>query len=163
VSSRRDLAIRVAQAGEIDEVARLLGGFRDYYGEELPPQEIVLSTVRRLERDPDTEFLLAGDPACGVAQLRFRLSTWTGVEDAWLEDVFVEPGARGRGVGRALTEACIERARRRGCKRIQLDANERNVAALALYRSLGFESGSPGRWDGGRDLYLTKRLQRPGD
>jgi hypothetical protein len=27
-----------------------------------------------------------------------------------------------------------------------------------LYRSLGFESGSPRRWDGGRDLYLTKRL-----
>jgi ribosomal protein S18 acetylase RimI-like enzyme len=156
--SSADLAIRVAEGGEIDEVARLLGGFRDYYGEELPPQEVILSTVRRLGRDPGTEFLLAGEPACGVAQLRFRLSAWTGAEDAWLEDVFVEPSARGRGVGRALTEACIARARARGCKRIQLDANEHNAPALSLYRSLGFESGSPGRWDGGRDLYLTKRL-----
>jgi GNAT superfamily N-acetyltransferase len=114
--------------------------------------------VRRLGADPDTEFLLAGNPARGFAQLRFRLSAWTGTDDAWLEDVFVEPEARGRGIGRALAEACIERARIRGCKRIQLDANERNAPALALYGSLGFETGSPRRWDGGRDLYLTKRL-----
>ena len=83
---------------------------------------------------------------------------WTGVEDAWLEDLFVEPGARGGGLGRALAEACVERARQRGCARIQLDSNERNRAAAALYASLGFESGTPARWEGGRDLYLTKRL-----
>jgi ribosomal protein S18 acetylase RimI-like enzyme len=158
VSRERDLEVRVASPDEAEEVARLLGGFRDYYGEELPAQEVLLATVRRLGGDPGTEFLLAGDPACGFAQLRFRLSAWTGTDDAWLEDVFVEPDARGRGVGRALAEACVERARARGCKRIQLDANERNAAALALYHSLGFASGSPRRWNGGRDLYLTRRL-----
>ena len=151
-------AVRVAAADEAAEVARLIGGFRDYYGEELPPQETILATVERLIADPGTEYLLAGDPPCGVAQLRFRLSVWTGVEDAWIEDVFVEPRARRGGIGRALAEACIERARARGCLRIQLDVNERNEGALVLYRSLGFESGSPSRWDGGRDLYLTKRL-----
>jgi ribosomal protein S18 acetylase RimI-like enzyme len=108
--------------------------------------------------DPGTEFLLAGEPAVGVAQIRFRLSAWTGVEDAWLEDLFVEPGARRGGAGRALAEASIERARRRGCRRIQLDANEANEAAVGLYRSLGFESGSAARWEGARDLYFTKRL-----
>ena len=150
--------VRIATAAEAAEVARLIGGFRDYYGEELPAQETVLRTVARLIGDPSTVFLLAGEPARGVAQLRFRLSVWTGAEDAWLEDVFVEPQARGRGIGRALTEACVECARARGCRRIQLDANERNEAALALYRSLGFGSGSPRRWDGARDLYLTKPL-----
>jgi ribosomal protein S18 acetylase RimI-like enzyme len=161
VSLEQDLEVRVAGAEEAEEVARLLGGFRDYYGEELPAQGVILATVRRLGGDPGTEFLLAGRPACGFAQLRFRLSAWTGTEDAWLEDVFVEPGARGRGIGRALAEASIERASARGCKRIQLDANERNAPALALYRSLGFESGSPRRWNGGRDLYLTRWLQPP--
>ncbi len=48
----------------------------------------------------------------------------------------------GSGLGRALAEACVERARLRGCARIQLDSNERNGAAAALYSSLGFESGS---------------------
>ena len=150
--------VRLAGPEDAEDVARLISGFRAYYGEELPAEEEILAVVRRLLPDPATEYLLAGEPAVGVAQLRFRLSVWTGTEDAWLEDLFVEPGARGRGAGRALTEASIERARLRGCGRIQLDANEANEPALALYRSLGFESGSPARWGGGRDLYFTKRL-----
>jgi GNAT superfamily N-acetyltransferase len=87
--------------------------------------------------------------------MRFRLSVWTGTEDAWVEDVFVEEGARGQGLGRALIEGCVQRARERGCARIQLDANEKNPPALALYDSLGFRSGTPDRWDAGRDLYFT--------
>jgi GNAT superfamily N-acetyltransferase len=150
--------VKVATAPDAAEVTRLIVGFRDYYGEELPDEATILRTVERLIDDPDTVFLLAGEPPTGVAQLRFRLSVWTGADDAWLEDVFVEPGGRGRGVGQALVEACIDRARARGCKRIQLDANERNSAALSLYRRLGFESGSRRRWDGGRDLYLTRWL-----
>ena len=118
----------------------------------------MLATVRRLLGDPATEFLLAGDPPRGFAQLRFRLSIWTGADDAWLEDLYVEEEARGAGLGRALTDACIERARLRGCKRIQLDANEQNDAALALYEAAGFRAGRAERWDGARDLYFTKWL-----
>ena len=153
-----EIPVRIAPAREAAEVARLIGGFRDYHGDGEPDDAAILATVGRLIEDRSTEFLLAGEPARGVAQLRYRLSVWTGVEDAWLEDLFVEPGARGGGLGRALTEACVERARQRGCARIQLDSNERNRAAAALYASLGFESGRPERWEGGRDLYLTKRL-----
>jgi ribosomal protein S18 acetylase RimI-like enzyme len=142
-------------------VARLLAGFRDYYGQAEPADELILGVVERLIADPGTEYLLAGEPAAGVAQLRFRLSAWTGVEDAWIEDVFVAEEARGRGLGRALVEAAVERARARGCARIQLDANERNDAGLALYRDLGFETGSPERWEGARDLYFTKWLRDP--
>lgn len=114
--------------------------------------------VEELIGDEQTEFLLAGDPPVGIAQLRFRPSVWTGTDDAWLEDVFVVEEARGGGAGRSLVEACIERARARGCRRIQLDANERNEGALRLYDSLGFSCLRPERWDGGRDLYYTKWL-----
>lgn len=155
---RPPVPVWIPPAREAGDVARLISGFRAYYGEELPADEDILAAVERLMGDPGTEFLLAGSPAAGVAQLRFRHSVWTGSDDAWLEDLFVEPSARRLGLGRALAEAAIERARARGCRRIQLDANERNEAAIALYRDLGFESGSPRRWDGGRDLYFTKRL-----
>jgi len=150
--------MRIAPPREAPEVARLLAGFRDYYGETEPGDELIAATVERLIVDPSTEYLLAGLPARGVAQIRYRLSVWTGVEDAWLEDLFVEPEARRDGFGRALAEACVERARARGCARIQLDSNEGNEAAAALYGSLGFKAGSPARWDGARDLYFTKRL-----
>jgi ribosomal protein S18 acetylase RimI-like enzyme len=66
--------------------------------------------------------------------------------------------ARGGGAGRELVQGCVDRALARGCKRIQLDANERNGAALALYESLGFSSSAAERFDGGRNLYLTRWL-----
>jgi ribosomal protein S18 acetylase RimI-like enzyme len=63
---------------------------------------------------------------------------------------------RGTGLGRALTEFAIERARARGCGRIQLDANSGNEPARRLYESLGF---SP-RQDppGGDALMMTRKL-----
>jgi ribosomal protein S18 acetylase RimI-like enzyme len=150
--------LRRAEREDAAAVARLICAFRDYYEEREPDEAAVLATVRRLLEDPATEFLLAGDPPRGFAQLRFRPSVWTGADDAWLEDLYVEEEARGRGIGRSLTDACIERARSRGCKRIQLDANERNDAALALYESAGFRAGRAERFGGARDLYFTKWL-----
>jgi GNAT superfamily N-acetyltransferase len=145
----------MAKRGDEEAVTALIAGFRDYYEEREPAAEQIGRVVGDLIDDERTEFLLAGDPAVGVAQLRFRPSVWTGAEDAWLEDLFVSPEARRGGAGRALGQACIERARARGCRRIQLDANERNEPALALYESLGFDSTTPGRFGGGRNLYLT--------
>ena len=150
--------MRLAQPGDEAEVAALIAAFRDSFDEREPPDEEIDRVVAELIGDQQTEFLLAGRPAVGMAQLRFRLSVWTGREDAWLEDVFVVPQARGRGIGRALLEASVERARRRGCARIQLDTNEDNSVALALYASVGFRTAKRAAGDGGRDLYLTRWL-----
>ena len=135
----------------------MIARFRDFYDDREPDDRAIAAAVDELIKDGSTEFLLAGRPAVGVAQLRFRLSVWTGSEDAWLEDLFVlEPHRRG-GVGRALAQACVERARKRGCQRIQLDTNEDNEAALALYAALGFATAKR-QPSGGRDLYLTRWL-----
>ena len=100
----------------------------------------MLANVERIAAE-DGEFLLAAadseEPA-GVCQLRYRWSAWTSSEDCWLEDVFVRESARGGGLGRALIEAAIERARAHHCARIELDADDSNATALALYRSLEF-------------------------
>ena len=55
-----------------------------------------------------------------------------------LAKMAVAPTARGRGVGRALGEAAIERARALGASRVELLSNRVLAPALALYRSLGF-------------------------
>ena len=89
-------------------------------------------------------------------QLRFRHAVWTGTDDAHLEDLFVSEDARGSGIGRELVEAAMERARERGAARILLDTNEANEAALRLYASVGFRSGSDET--GGRDLFMRRRL-----
>jgi ribosomal protein S18 acetylase RimI-like enzyme len=128
--------IRLAGPGDAEVVAGLLIAFRDWFGSTTPPDETFRSTVARLLHDPGCEYLLAG--GVGLAQLRYRLSSWTGVEDAWLEDLFVAEPARGTGLGRALVDACLERARARGCARIELDVQSDNAPAIALYERMGF-------------------------
>jgi ribosomal protein S18 acetylase RimI-like enzyme len=98
----------------------------------------------------------ADSPPAGVAQLRFRYGIWWAAEDALLEDLFVSEEARGTGLGRALLERAVTEARERGCRRIELDVNDNNAAALALYRSLGFDNRDD-RYGGG-NLFMRLHL-----
>ena len=79
-------------------------------------------------------------------------------DDCWLEDLFVREAARGTGLGTGLVEAALERARDRGCRRVELDTNEANEAALAIYRRLGFSERSKSPDGEGRDLFLGVSL-----
>jgi ribosomal protein S18 acetylase RimI-like enzyme len=61
----------------------------------------------------------------------------TGIR-AWIEDVVVDGGARGRGVGAALNQAALARARDLGARTVDLTSRPRRGAANRLYRRLGF-------------------------
>jgi ribosomal protein S18 acetylase RimI-like enzyme/ketosteroid isomerase-like protein len=143
---------RVRRAGpeDLPTAARLLGEFRDWWGKSEPADEAIEADVRRIHEGGDGEYLIAedgaGEPA-GVAQLRFRWSVWTSAPDCWLEDLYVRDSARGQGIGRMLVEGAMEIARGRGARRIELDVNADNEAALALYVACGFriEPKPPGR------------------
>jgi GNAT superfamily N-acetyltransferase len=150
---------RVWVAGPEDaaEVSRLMIAFRDWWRREDPSDAAFAAGVERLLADGATEFLLAappGDGAAGVCQLRYRYGLWYDAPDCWLEDVYVEDRARRLGLGRALGEAALDRARERGCRRVQLDVNEANPEALALYEDLGFEAIQDP--PGGRLLLMTR-------
>ncbi len=155
----------VAEAGEAETVAGLLVEFRDHLGSDWPSANAFLASVERLMEDRDTEFMLAApdddSPPAGVLQLRFRFSVWRAAPDAWLEDLFVAESARRTGAGAALVSLAIERATERGAKRIELDTNEANHAALGLYEGLGFSNRSKGA-GAGRDLFLGRPLGPPG-
>lgn len=142
-------------------MAGLLVEFRDWQGRSEPPAQSFERDVARLIAEPGTEYLLAasapGAVPEGVCQLRFRYGVWHATEDCELEDLYVRADARRRGLGDALVAAALDRARERGCARVQLDVNEANPAALALYERHGF-----GTWSesfGGRDLLMRRALQ----
>ena len=61
----------------------------------------------------------------------------TGIR-AWIEDVVVDGDARGRGVGAALNQAALERARDLGARTVDLTSRPSREAANRLYRRLGF-------------------------
>jgi ribosomal protein S18 acetylase RimI-like enzyme len=155
------MGARVWLAGEedLDSVTALLVAFRNHMGRDVPTDDQLRATVEILLRDPNTEYLLAAadghDRAAGICQLRYRLAVWTGANDCWLEDLFVESDARRSGLGRALVTTAFERAERRGCARMELDVDEDNTGALAFYETLGLsaESKPPGR-----NLLVGRRL-----
>jgi GNAT superfamily N-acetyltransferase len=146
----------LAGPDEAEIVARLLIAFRDHLGYDWPSDNAFLAGVERLMDDRNTEFVLAAadedSPPAGVTQLRFRLGIWRAGGDCLVEDVFVDESARGHGVARALLDFATERALERGCRRMELDVNEANAPALALYESFGFTAGQP------RDLYMRRHL-----
>ena len=148
-----------AGADDADAVAGLMAGFRDHLDKADPPDDEVRASVERILADPGSEFLLGasadgGDPL-GVCQLRYRWSVWTSAEDCWLEDLYVVEEGRRSGLGRALIEAALEAARERGCVRIELDVDEDNEPALALYEACGFRLDSKGS---SRTLLVGRRL-----
>ena len=57
----------------------------------------------------------------------------------WIEDVVVDQNARRRGIGQALTQACLEKARRLGLGEVNLTSRPGREAANALYQEMGFE------------------------
>jgi len=148
----------LAEPHEAETVARLLTEFRDWMGRDWPSENSFLASVEGLIEQPSVEYLLGapedGAPAAGVCQLRYRWGVWWAAEDCWLEDLYVSDEARGSGLGRALTLAALDRARARGCRRVELDVNTENAPALALYESLGFGTGKLG----GRDLLMRRQL-----
>ena len=148
-----------AAVAEAADVARLMAEFGEWFGNHESGEEEILASVERIMGGEDGEYLLGavgGDGApAGVCQLRFRWSVWKSTEDCWLEDLYVREEARGSGLGRALVEGALERARERGCKRIELDVNEDNTPALALYEKCGFRRD----WkSSGRSLFIGRTL-----
>ena len=154
-----ELPLRIAGPADVGIVTALIGDFRDFLQGDSPTNAEIESVVSELIGDPATEYLLIGEPERGFAQIRYRLSVWESGEDAWLEDVFVREDARGDGYGRTLVNAAIERAKSRGCARIQLETNRNNAAAVKLYESVGFAASHlPEYWGDAPDICFTKPL-----
>ena len=130
-------------------VVRLMLAFRAWYGKSNTPEveQQFADTICRIVVRDDAEYLLATSSRPtpdAVIQIRYRPSVWTGSEDCWIEDVFVDEPARGKGLGRALVVAALQRARERGCGRAELDVDVVNEPARALYAALGFRDKAEG-------------------
>ncbi len=132
------MEIREATVEDAAAIARLLHAFNTEYETATPPLAELTRHAERMLREGAMTVLLAGGGPDGLALLRFRPSVWTERQEAYLQELYVVPTLRGRGIGQALMEATIGLCRRRGAAWIELNTGESDVAARALYEKLGF-------------------------
>ncbi|KAM5172769.1 thialysine N-epsilon-acetyltransferase-like isoform 2-T4 [Mantella aurantiaca] len=85
---------------------------------------------------PDGERSENGVPFAGYALFANSYSSWTG-RTLHLEDLYVSPQFRGRGIGKMLMKKVAEVALESGCSQIHLSVLKWNTPAVNLYRSLG--------------------------
>lgn len=104
-------------------------------------------------------YLLSPDVLALVAEengLRgFLIAVWEG-EDLHIHDFAVAPGSRRQGVGRALLQEAIQRAKARKVRRIRLEVRAGNSGARAFYTAQGFKEVNtlPAYYEGGEDGIL---------
>jgi ribosomal protein S18 acetylase RimI-like enzyme len=101
---------------------------------------LTLDTLSAIVDDGDTHLLIAEDDGVIVGTLTlvtFRIPT--GVR-AIIEDVVVDGNTRGKGIGKQLVAAAIERASSLGAKTIDLTSRPSRVEANALYVAMGFQT-----------------------
>jgi ribosomal protein S18 acetylase RimI-like enzyme len=135
---------RRATTADADAIGRLLHDFNTEYEDVTPGPQALAARMRELIDSGDTLVLLAGDGPDGLAVLRLRPAIWTAALECHLAELYVVPERRGRGLGRALLEAAIGLARSAGADRMDLGTAEADVAARALYESLGFSNREGG-------------------
>jgi GNAT superfamily N-acetyltransferase len=117
-----------------------LGLLEDWLRHGEPVPEAFAQRLREAVEAGDLEVLAArldGAPV-GVAVVAYRLNVSTAGMFASVEDLYVVPGFRRRGVGRALLEAAGERCAARGVSYVE--AQVEGEEAMAFYEALGYET-----------------------
>jgi ribosomal protein S18 acetylase RimI-like enzyme len=149
--------VRRADVADAETIGRLLHDFNSEFDDPTPGPRVLARRLERLLADGEVTVLLGGAEPHGLAVLRFRPAIWTEGLDCYLEELYVVPDRRGRGLGRALMEAAMELARREGATHMDLGTNEDDVAARALYESLGFDNRE-GKPDGPVNYFYEREL-----
>jgi len=139
----------------------MLDAFNREYDDPSPGPEAVAERIRELLAAGDTDVLLIGDGPDGLAVLRYRRSLWTPGLECYLAELYVTPPERGHGLGRALMESAIERAKERGADGMDLNTSVDDKAARGLYESLGF-TNLEGEPDGPSMLFYELNWEEAG-
>ena len=157
MSDSHDVVVRRADLVDADIIGRLLYDFNSEFGEPTPAPGALADRMEQLLASGETKVLLAGSDPRGLAVLRFRPAIWTESLECYLAELYVAPERRGHGLGRALMEEAIKLARDEGATHMDLGTSEDDLAARALYESLGF-SNREGRPDGPINFFYEREL-----
>ncbi len=134
--------MRPAEPGDEHEILRLIRALAAYEREPDAVHATAEGLAAALFKDGGHvhAHLAARDGrVIGLALWFLNYSTWTGKPGLYLEDLFVEPEARGGGIGAALLATLAREAIARGCARMEWAVLDWNESAMDFYRRIGAE------------------------
>ena len=135
---------RLATTGDAAIVAELLDAFNREYSTPTPGVAVLAARLERLLACGDTIALLTGDPAVAVALLTLRPNVWYQGPVALLDELYVAPELRGRGLGSALLTAAEAVTRQRGGEVLEINVDGYDTDARRFYERHGYANSEPG-------------------
>lgn len=151
-----DWSPRLATAQDADEVARLLHDFNVEFATATPGVEVLTSRLRELLVGEATFAILAGRPAVAVALVTLRPNVWYAGPVALLDELYVVPALRGRGIGARIIELFLATVRNRSVGLVEINVDEGDADARRFYERHGFAATEPGSTE--RALYYFREL-----
>ncbi len=132
------LIIRAIEEKDKSQWLKLWAGYLEFYKSTISPEQTELTWKRLINNELKMFGFVAEneDGVIGFTHCLFRPSTWTETDYCYLEDLFVDPNIRGKGVGRALMEKVVEFAKEKKSKRVYWTTQEFNKTARILYDSI---------------------------
>lgn len=118
----------------------LWAGYLGFYGEDLDAEVTGLVFARLVDpawAQQRGYVAVVEDELRGLAHVGLQPSTWSTDADCYLEDLYVEPSARGNGIGRALIEYVVATGRDAGWRRVHWLTDTDNATARRLYDEVG--------------------------
>jgi ribosomal protein S18 acetylase RimI-like enzyme len=144
------MTITIDQANVTDcaSVVRLIMAQLREHEQVVSPETLARSCERILKDSAQGRFFLARDAhvAVGVAFLSFAWPLEVCDKVGWLEELYVVPEYRDRGIGRSLVVRVEEDARAEGCATLDLEVQASHQRAANLYNRLGFVDRKRQHW-----------------
>jgi len=130
--------VRPLRAADRAQWQQLWNGYLRFYRQHLAPAVSEATFARLLDEQRQPHGLVAeeGGRVLGFVHYLFHPSTWSLQEICYLEDLFVDPAARGHGAGRALIQAVYAAADRASASSVYWMTQEFNADGRALYDTL---------------------------
>ncbi|MGA4633595.1 GNAT family N-acetyltransferase [Pseudomonas solani] len=137
------LEIRPVSAADHAVWLPLWQGYQRFYKTEIAADTTEQTWQRFLDTAEPMHAALAwqGDRAVGLVHFIYHRSCWTVGDYCYLQDLYVQDGLRGAGVGRALIEHVYAQARAAGASRVHWLTHETNTDAMQLYDRIADRSG----------------------
>src|SRR5213594_496101 len=140
--------VRLATEAELEAVTALLVAQLREHRVQTPEAKIA-SAIQGLLRRPERGRILValeGGRPVGVAAFSFAWPLEYADRSAWLEELYVEPAARGRGIGTRLLRAALRVAAEAGATVVDLEVEADHQRAARLYAREGFRSLARTHW-----------------